>query len=55
MQDKQAVKQVVRWRLEKFDGDPPKPGEKKEPIEVIEGGDDIKPRIVKERKQDAVD
>lgn len=30
--------EITSWRLEKFDGDPPKfPGEK-EPVAVIEGG-----------------
>ena len=39
---------VRRWVLEKFDGDPPKPGENKLPVEVIEGGDGL-PTVVKRR------
>lgn len=37
---------VKRWRLAKYDGDPPKPGEHKEPVEIIEGGDDIPTRVI---------
>lgn len=44
--DAMAVKTVQRWRLVKWDGDPPAPGEAKEPIEVIEGGDDVPTRVV---------
>lgn len=32
---------VKHWKLEKFDGDPPQPGEHKLPLEVIEGGDGL--------------
>ena len=39
---------VRRWVLEKFDGDPPQPGEDKLPVEVIEGGDGL-PTVVKRR------
>lgn len=35
-----------RFELVKFDGDPPKPGELKEPAEIIEGGDDVEPQVV---------
>lgn len=38
-QDLSKLVERVDWRLEKYDGDPPKPGEKKLPVEVIEGGD----------------
>lgn len=44
--DVMAVKAVQRWRLVKYDGDPPAAGETKEPIEIIEGGDDIATRVV---------
>ncbi len=44
--DAMAVKAVQRWRLVKYDGDPPAAGDTKEPIEIIEGGDDIATRVV---------
>lgn len=44
--DAMVVKAVQRWRLVKWDGDPPAADEKKEPIEIIEGGDDIPARVV---------
>ena len=37
---------VKRWKIEKFDGDPPRAGETKQPFEVIEGGDDIDTRVI---------
>lgn len=37
---------VKRWQLTKYEGDPPKPGEQKEPFEIIEGGEDIEPRVI---------
>lgn len=30
---------VEKWRLVKYEGDAPAPGEHKTPIEIIEGGD----------------
>lgn len=44
--DAMAIKAVQRWRLVKWDGDPPAADETKEPIEIIEGGDDIPTRVV---------
>lgn len=35
-----------RFELVKFDGEPPQPGELKEPAEIIEGGDDIESSVV---------
>ena len=46
MQEQTKISVTRRWRLEKFDGDPPKEGEHKEPVEIIEGGDDIPTRVV---------
>lgn len=40
---------VKRWRLNKYVGDPPKPGEDKEPFEIIEGGDGLPTRVVHRR------
>ncbi|MBI3771460.1 MAG: hypothetical protein HY272_01955 [Gammaproteobacteria bacterium] len=34
-----------RFELVKFDGEPPAPGEVKEPAEIIEGGDGIETAI----------
>lgn len=50
------VTQIVRWRLEKFDGEPPQPGELKTPVEVITGGDGI-PTVIESKKgqQNATD
>lgn len=42
--DKPKLVPVVRFKLEKFDGDY-EPG--KEPVEVIEGGDGIETKITK--------
>lgn len=36
----QMTAEVVSWKLEKFDGDPPQPGEHKLPVEIIRGGKD---------------
>lgn len=41
-----AVRVNQRFELVKFDGEPPRPGELKEPAEIIEGGDDIERRVV---------
>ncbi len=35
-----------RFRLVKWDGPPPEPGEDKEPLEIIEGGDGLETRVV---------
>lgn len=35
---------VKEWRLDKYDGDPPQPGEHKLPIEYITGGDELPTR-----------
>lgn len=40
-QDSATVTTVNRWQLVKWEGDPPQPGEQKEPIEIIEGGDGV--------------
>ena len=40
-QDRLPVVDKVTWRLEKFEGDPPAPGDEKRPFEIIEGGDDL--------------
>lgn len=37
--DAPKVKVHRHFRLEKFDGEPPQPGEHKDPVEIIEGGD----------------
>lgn len=42
---------VKHFQVVKFDGDPPAPGEKKEPAEIIEGGDDIPTRVTYRRGQ----
>ena len=38
--------QCKRFRLVKWDGAPPEPGEEKEPLEIIEGGDGLETRVV---------
>lgn len=38
-----------RWQIAKYEGDPPRAGEHKEPFEVIEGGDDIETRVILRR------
>lgn len=43
--DRPAVTTGVKeWRLDKFDGDPPGPGETKIPVEYITGGDELPTR-----------
>jgi hypothetical protein len=42
---------VKHFQVVKFDGDPPPPGEKKEPAEIIEGGDDVPTRVTYRRGQ----
>lgn len=37
---------VKRWRIVKYEGDPPREGEDKEPFEIIEGGDGIGTRVI---------
>jgi hypothetical protein len=39
------IKVTISYRLDKYDGDAPRPGESKVPFEVIEGGDDM-PTVV---------
>jgi len=53
MEDQGSLNIRVRWRLVKWEGEPPKEGEQKEPLEVIEGGDDIPIRVIK--SEDATD
>jgi hypothetical protein len=53
MEDQGSLNIRVRWRLVKWEGEPPKEGEQKEPLEVIEGGDDIQTRVIKSK--DATD
>lgn len=45
MKEDVKLKMRVTWKLEKFDGEAPLPGEHKLPVEVIEGGDDL-PTVV---------
>ena len=35
------LKQIVTWELRKYEGEAPRPGEHKEPIEIITGGDNL--------------
>lgn len=35
-----TVGKVLHWRCDKYEGDPPQPGEHKLPIEYVEGGDE---------------
>jgi len=37
--------EVTHFRLTKYEGDPPQPGEEKEPIEIIQGGDNLPTRV----------
>lgn len=37
---------VKRWQIAKYEGDPPRAGEQKQPFEIIEGGDDIDTRVI---------
>jgi len=43
-----AEVKVQSFTLRKYEGDPPKLGEDKEPFEIIEGGDD-RPTVVKRK------
>ncbi len=36
---------VKHFRLTKYDGDPPRPGEDKAPVEIIQGGDGLPTRV----------
>ena len=51
--DAANVVESMDWRLEKFDGEPPLPGENKLPVEIIEGGDN-KPTTVRRLTADGV-
>lgn len=48
MQPDQSTPSVreKRWTIAKYEGDPPRAGETKEPFEIIEGGDDIPTRVI---------
>lgn len=37
---------VKHWRVTKYEGEPPRAGEHKDPFEIVEGGDDIETRVI---------
>lgn len=45
---------VKHWKLEKFDGELPQPGENKLPVEVIEGGDGL-PTVTRYPQREAAE